>query len=150
MKKKSFCRENEDISHFPRKVHCNWVSRFVIPYGKSRIKKKIFKHNSVYDQIIGVVDYTNLFILGITCAMAWQLPHEPFDEDFLKEQLQNDDEPKRRIDGNVTDASSIDYVDRNYNSIDASSWHELFEKNNFSYSASWDDSTRFVKGIFFR
>lgn len=29
----------------------------------------------VYDQIIGVVDYENLHIFGITCALAWQLPH---------------------------------------------------------------------------
>ncbi|XP_037038698.1 uncharacterized protein LOC119076131 [Bradysia coprophila] len=96
----------------------------------------------VYDQIIGVVDFTNLFILGITCAMAWQLPHEPFDEDFLKNQFLNDDEPKRRIDENVTDTSVNDYPDRNYNSLDSSSWNEVFQSNKLSSSASWDDSTR--------
>ncbi|KAJ6635414.1 hypothetical protein Bhyg_13999 [Pseudolycoriella hygida] len=95
----------------------------------------------VYDQIIGVVDYTNLFILGITCALAWQLPHEPFDEEMLKEQFLNgsDNEPKRRIDEDVT---AIDYADRNYNSLDINSWNDLFHKNNVSYSTSWDDNTR--------
>lgn len=75
--------------------------------------------------------------------MAWQLPHEPFDENFLKNQLASDDEPKRRQDENVTDISMIDHVDRNYNSLDASSWNELLESNKVSYS-SWDDSNRFV------
>lgn len=32
----------------------------------------------VYDQIIGVVDFTNLHIFGITCSLAWQLPHKTF------------------------------------------------------------------------
>lgn len=85
-----------------------------------------------------------LFILGITCAMAWQLPHEPFDENFLKDQFlmdDMDDPPKRRIDENITD---IDYADRNYNSLDTSSWNDVLENNKVSSSASWDDSTRFV------
>lgn len=30
----------------------------------------------VYDQIIGVVDFTNIHIFGITCSLAWQLPHK--------------------------------------------------------------------------
>lgn len=33
---------------------------------------------TVYDQIIGVVDFTNLHIFGITCSLAWQLPHKTF------------------------------------------------------------------------
>lgn len=32
----------------------------------------------VYDQIIGMVDTTNLHIFGITCSLAWQLPHKSF------------------------------------------------------------------------
>lgn len=31
----------------------------------------------VYDQIIGIVNYENIHIFGITCALAWQLPHSP-------------------------------------------------------------------------
>lgn len=31
--------------------------------------------HTVYDQIIGIVDYENIQIFGITCALAWQLPH---------------------------------------------------------------------------
>lgn len=74
--------------------------------------------------------------------MAWQLPHEPYDENFLKNQfLMDDDEPKRRIDENITD---IDYADTNYNSLDTSSWNDVLENNKVSSSASWDDGTRFV------
>lgn len=103
-------------------------------------------HNSVYDQIIGVVDYTNLFILGITCAMAWQLPHEPFDEDFLRKQFEEEDDipPKRRNDENITDVPVIENVDRNYNSLDTNSWNKFFKDNNATFSTSWDDSSRFV------
>lgn len=32
----------------------------------------------VYDQIIGVIDFTNIHIFGITCSLAWQLPHKTF------------------------------------------------------------------------
>lgn len=32
----------------------------------------------VYDQIIGIVGFTNIHIFGITVALAWQLPHVPF------------------------------------------------------------------------
>lgn len=38
----------------------------------------------VYDQIIPIVDYTNLFILGVTCALAWELPENPV---HLNEEL---------------------------------------------------------------
>lgn len=30
----------------------------------------------MYDQIIGIINYTNIHIFGITCALAWQLPHD--------------------------------------------------------------------------
>lgn len=33
---------------------------------------------TVYDQIIGVVDFTNIHIFGITCSLAWLLPHKTF------------------------------------------------------------------------
>lgn len=79
--------------------------------------------------------------------MAWQLPHEPYDEDFLKQQFLNDEEPKRRIDVNITDTPINDYLDTNHNSLDISSWNEILQKN-FSYSESlWDDRNRLVNGI---
>ncbi|XP_037808477.1 uncharacterized protein LOC119601551 [Lucilia sericata] len=36
----------------------------------------------VYDLIIGVVDYTNYLILGVTVALAWELPSKPPSEIF--------------------------------------------------------------------
>lgn len=54
-------------------VLCNWVSF------KVKIQKKNpfqFFFVLVYDQIIGIVDMTNLHIFGITVALAWQLPHK--------------------------------------------------------------------------
>ncbi len=81
--------------------------------------------------------------------MAWQLPHEPFDENFLKEQFLSDDgEPKRRIDENITDVPMNEYLDSNYNSLGASSWNDLFQSNNVTYSSLWDDSTRFAYVFF--
>lgn len=34
-------------------------------------------HILVYDQIVPIVDYTNLFIFGLTVSMAWELPDKP-------------------------------------------------------------------------
>lgn len=48
----------------------------------------------VYDQIIGMVDATNLHIFGITVALAWQLPHRP---DFYQPHV-----PKERIQSKVS------------------------------------------------
>lgn len=31
----------------------------------------------MFDLIIPIVDYTNYAIVGITCAMAWELPSKP-------------------------------------------------------------------------
>ncbi|XP_037892074.1 uncharacterized protein LOC119638978 [Glossina fuscipes] len=43
----------------------------------------------VYDLIIGVVDYTNYLILGVTVALAWELPSKPPSEilNDLRERL---------------------------------------------------------------
>lgn len=79
--------------------------------------------------------------------MAWQLPHEPFDENFLRDQFLKDDddeEPKRKIDENISDRPEIEEVNQNYNSLDINSWNKLFQQSNVSYSAPWDDNTRFV------
>uniref|UniRef100_A0A1A9WLP2 Uncharacterized protein n=1 Tax=Glossina brevipalpis TaxID=37001 RepID=A0A1A9WLP2_9MUSC len=45
----------------------------------------------VYDLIIGVVDYTNYLILGVTVALAWELPSKPPSEILmdLKERLKD-------------------------------------------------------------
>lgn len=78
--------------------------------------------------------------------MAWQLPHEPYDESFLRNQFLNDDEePKRKIDENITDGLVIEDV--NQNSLDINSWNEMFQHNNISYSSPWDDNTRFVYAL---
>ncbi|XP_031636301.1 uncharacterized protein LOC116349148 [Contarinia nasturtii] len=44
----------------------------------------------VYDQIIGMVDTTNLHIFGITCSLAWQLPHKTiFGEEHTEQPMHN-------------------------------------------------------------
>lgn len=44
-------------------------------------------HNLVYDQIIPIVDYTNLLIMGVTVALAWRLPDTPdFREKTVSEE----------------------------------------------------------------
>uniref|UniRef100_A0A1A9ZCI8 Uncharacterized protein n=1 Tax=Glossina pallidipes TaxID=7398 RepID=A0A1A9ZCI8_GLOPL len=45
----------------------------------------------VYDLIIGVVDYTNYLILGVTVALAWELPSKPPSEILsdLRERLKD-------------------------------------------------------------
>ncbi|TMW48671.1 hypothetical protein DOY81_006260, partial [Sarcophaga bullata] len=45
----------------------------------------------VYDLIVGVVDYTNYLILGVTVALAWELPSKPPSEilDDLTERLKD-------------------------------------------------------------
>lgn len=44
----------------------------------------------MYDLIVGVVDYTNYLILGVTVALAWELPSKPPSEilNQLKMHLQ--------------------------------------------------------------
>lgn len=42
----------------------------------------------MYDQIIGMVDTTNLHIFGITVSLAWQLPHKTvFQESHTEEPM---------------------------------------------------------------
>lgn len=66
----------------------------------------------VYDQIIPVVDYTNLFIFGLTTALAWQLPDKPFyPSEVLMEKYENGGLPLLDrndtviVDNNVTPSS---------------------------------------------
>lgn len=59
----------------------------------------------VYDQIIGVVDFTNLHIFGITVALAWQLPHTT---DFYKTHDSTDDSKHERVDV-INKTNKIDF-----------------------------------------
>ena len=65
----------------------------------------------VYDDIIGVVDYTNYLILGVTVALAWELPSKPPSEviDNLKTKLNDGTFGLSRNDS----INSIRYVDKN-------------------------------------
>lgn len=79
---------------------------------KPIVEFDVFFFLLVYDQIIGMVGSTNLHIFGITCALAWQLPHEihkhPIEEHHDKtinlssanKTTQRIDIPLKRIDFN--------------------------------------------------
>ena len=65
----------------------------------------------VYDLIVGVVDYTNYLILGVTVALAWELPSKPPSEIF-------DDLTERLKDGTLGTSrndtvENIKYIDKN-------------------------------------
>lgn len=57
----------------------------------------------LYDTYHPVVDYTNLLVVGITSALAWELPSQPvYLEDELQEIYNNGSLPLlRRNDDNV-------------------------------------------------
>ncbi|XP_067619949.1 uncharacterized protein [Eurosta solidaginis] len=62
----------------------------------------------VYDAIFGVVDYTNYLILGITVALAWELPDKPQGEvlEEIANRLKDDpDNPDLRPNDTVTAAN---------------------------------------------
>lgn len=64
---------------------------------------------TVYDTYYPIVDYTNLVYLGVTAAMAWELPSKPID---LDEALGDSYEmgglpPLQRNDKNVTNAQYV-------------------------------------------
>ncbi|XP_016952261.1 uncharacterized protein LOC108026073 [Drosophila biarmipes] len=63
----------------------------------------------VYDEIVGVVDYTNYLILGITVALAWELPSKPPSEE-LDDLLTKLEDGTIDISRNDT-VSNITYVD---------------------------------------
>lgn len=91
-----------------------------------KFENVVFCYFSVYDQIIPVVDYTNLFILGVTTALAWELPDSPtYMDEKLQEQYKNGTLPLlNRNDINITDESNTnsdiiwynanDELNRNY------------------------------------
>lgn len=64
---------------------------------------------TVYDTYYPIVDYTNLVYLGVTAAMAWELPSKPI---YLDEELRDSYEmeqlpPLQRYDKNVTNAQYV-------------------------------------------
>lgn len=81
----------------------------------------------VYDLIVGVVDYTNYLILGVTVALAWELPSKPPSEIF-------DDLAQRLQDGTLGTSrndtvNNIKYVDLKKNatkSIGASNNNKFY------------------------
>lgn len=63
----------------------------------------------VYDQIIPIVDYTNLFIFGITTALAWELPDKPV---YPGKQHENDSTPLlQRLDNDVKEDPVSDNIE---------------------------------------
>lgn len=63
----------------------------------------------MYDEIVGVVDHTNYLILGITVALAWELPSKPPSEE-LDDLLTKLEDGTLDISRNDT-VSNITYVD---------------------------------------
>ncbi|EDX14224.1 GD18293 [Drosophila simulans] len=63
----------------------------------------------VYDEIVGMVDHTNYLILGITVALAWELPSKPPSEE-LDDLLTKLEDGTIDISRNDT-VSNITYVD---------------------------------------
>lgn len=43
---------------------------------------EIFDLKTVFDEIICVVDYTNYLVVGVTAALAWELPSQPPSEAY--------------------------------------------------------------------
>lgn len=74
-----------------------------------KLNKKFFQ--TVYDQIIPIIDYTNLFIFGVTTALAWPLPDKPIDKNKLQELYENATLPDlRRDDVNIPDGPIVEPV----------------------------------------
>lgn len=65
------CLQSVSLSNNEMKIVEKVLSRhrryLVFPEGSSL--------QLVYDQIIGMIGSTNLHIFGVTCSLAWQLPH---------------------------------------------------------------------------
>lgn len=89
----------------------------------------------MYDGIFPIVDYTNLFILGITCALAWELPESPvhLSEDLM-EKYKNGTLPLLlRMDTNIVTNSSAE------NSIDDYGYDSFYKPNSKFDFHDWDD-----------
>lgn len=93
------------IGEIDEMLCCNVTSKMLIL--KFHISQRTFhilqKFSLVYDTYHPVVDYTNLLVVGITGALAWELPSKPvYPEEELQEIYNNGSLPLlRRNDGNV-------------------------------------------------
>lgn len=92
---------------------------------------------AVYDTYHPIVDHTNLLVLGITAAMAWELPSKPVD---LNEYVHgaNEMEEQRRKDKNVTNASPQNALPSKSNSdainhIDSNGYYTNIPKRKIFY-----------------
>lgn len=93
---------------------------------------------TVYDTYHPIVDHSNLLIIGITAAMAWELPSKPVD---LNEYIHgaHEMEELRRKDKNVTNASP-QYVSKSdsdaINQIDSNGYYTNIPKRKIYYEKS--------------
>lgn len=86
--------------------------------------------NIVFDETISIVDYTLLFTVGVTGALAWELPSQPINEEELMEDYESGSLPfLNRQDTNITDSDLI-----NSTASDATlsyNYNAFFESDNF-------------------
>lgn len=85
----------------------NWLSFYFLVVNYKNVF--FFTSNTVYDTYHPIVDYSNYLILGITAAMAWELPSTPI---YLNEELRESYEMGQlpllhRDDKNVTNAQYV-------------------------------------------
>lgn len=85
----------------------------------------------VYCGIFPIVDFTNLFILGVTAALAWALPDQPINvSEFLMEQYQNGTLPL--LDREDSDVANISYqttAKTNRTSLKSSGYDSYYRNN---------------------
>lgn len=68
----------------------------------------LIRFSLVYDTYHPVVDYTNLLVVGITGALAWELPTKPvYPEEKLQEIYKNGSLPLLRRNGNNEEINNI-------------------------------------------
>ncbi|KAH8294289.1 hypothetical protein KR054_010489 [Drosophila jambulina] len=91
----------------------------------------------VYDEIVGVVDHTNYLILGITVALAWELPSKPPSEE-LDDLLTKLEDGTLDISRNDT-VSNITYVD-NASAVPTTSPPPVYKPNYINLSGSGSGS----------
>lgn len=92
----------------------------------------------VFDEIIPIVDYNNWLILGVTVALAWELPSKPPSEQLeeIRDKL-NDGTLFLRKDENVNDLQYVDKPKEPQNLLRPSSYTP---SQNYFYSEGrrWD------------
>lgn len=95
---------------------------------------------TVYDTYHPIVGYSNYLILGITAAMAWELPSSPvYYDEQLRDSYDMDESPQfHRNDKNVT---NVQYVlpsknVNNVNRIKSNFYYTNIPKQKFAYDKS--------------